>query len=58
MNGDGHVDINDVTALINYVLTGNTSGVNMTNANCDLQGDIDINDVTVLINFVLKGTWN
>ena len=58
VNGDGHVDINDVTALINYVLTGNATGVNMTNANCDLQGNVDINDVTVLINFVLKGAWN
>ena len=52
------VDINDVTALINYVLTGNATGVNMTNANCDLQGNVDINDVTALINYVLKGAWN
>ena len=58
VNGDGHVDINDVTALINYVLTGNATGVNMTNANCDLQGNVDINDVTALINYVLKGAWN
>ena len=58
VNGDGHVDINDVTALINSVLSGNATGVNMTNANCDLQGNVDINDVTALINFVLKGAWN
>ncbi len=58
VNGDGHVDINDVTALINYVLSGNAAGVNMANANCDLQGNVDINDVTALINFVLKGAWN
>ncbi len=58
VNNDQRVDINDVTALINYVLTGNATGVNMTNANCDLQGNVDINDVTALINFVLKGTWN
>ena len=58
VNNDQNVDINDVTALINYVLTGNAVGVNMTNANCDLQGNVDINDVTALINFVLKGAWN
>ena len=58
VNNDQRVDINDVTALINYVLTGNAGGVNMTNANCDLQGNVDINDVTALINFVLKGAWN
>ena len=58
VNNDQNVDINDVTALINYVLTGNAVGVNMTNANCNLQGNVDINDVTALINFVLKGAWN
>ena len=58
VNNDQNVDINDVTALINYVLTGNAAGVNMANANCDLQGNVDINDVTALINFVLKGAWN
>ena len=58
VNNDQNVDINDVTALINYVLSGNAAGVNMTNANCDLQGNVDINDVTALINFVLKGAWN
>ena len=58
VNNDQKVDINDVTALINYVLTGNATGVNMTNANCDLQGNVDINDVTALINYVLKGSWN
>jgi len=58
VNNDQKVDINDVTALINYVLTGNATGVNMTNADCDLQGNVDINDVTALINFVLKGAWN
>ena len=57
VNNDQKVDINDVTALINYVLTGNATGVNMTNANCDLQGNVDINDVTALINFVLSGNW-
>ena len=46
-----------MTALINYVLTGNATGVNMTNANCDLQGNVDINDVTALISYLLSGNW-
>ena len=58
VNNDHKVDIDDVTALINYVLTGNAEGVNMANANCDLQGGIDIDDVTALINYVLKGSWD
>jgi len=57
VNNDQNVDINDVTALINYVLTGNATGVNMTNANCDLQGNVDISDVTTLISYLLSGNW-
>ena len=58
VNGDGSANINDVTALIDYLLTGNASGINLTIADTNLDGLIDINDVTTLINYVLKGTWN
>ena len=57
MNNSGVVDINDVTALIGYVLTGNATGINLDNAQCDSRPAIDINDVTALINFLLAGTW-
>ena len=57
VNADGYVDINDVTALIDYVLTGDNSHINSTNADVDNSGSTDINDVTSLIGFILNGKW-
>ena len=57
VNDNGQVDINDVTALINYVLTGYSTGINLEAANTDQQGGVDINDVTALIARVLTGSW-
>ena len=56
VNGDGHVDINDVTALINFVLSGEGSNVDLRAADLNVDGHVDINDVTALINYVLTGT--
>ncbi|MBQ3730122.1 MAG: hypothetical protein IJS04_09555 [Muribaculaceae bacterium] len=57
VNNDQKVDITDATTLINYLLYGDATGINMTNANCDWQNDVDISDATTLINFLLYGTW-
>ena len=57
VNKNGNVDIDDITALIEYVLTGNGTGLDLVAANCNLTGGIDIEDVTALIDFVLNGTW-
>ena len=57
VNGDGGVDITDATMLINYLLSGNASGIDLENANCDLQGGVDISDATTLINYLLNGHW-
>ena len=57
VNGDKKVDIDDVTALINCVLTGDDSGIIAENADVFENGAIDIDDVTTLINFVLTGAW-
>ena len=57
VNDDKKVDISDATLLINYLLYGDDTEVNMVNANCDLVNDIDISDATTLINFLLYGTW-
>ena len=59
VDGDTHVDINDVTALISIVL-GNTTEYNAAAADCDVAGGsgaVDINDVTALLSFVLSGHW-
>lgn len=57
VNNDGDVNIADVTALIDYLLSGNTAGVNVGNADCDLSSDVTIADVTALIDYLLSGAW-
>ena len=52
INGDGEINANDVTALINKIL----SLADYADAMCDLNGDgeVNIGDVTALINLILK----
>ncbi|MBR4829282.1 MAG: starch-binding protein [Muribaculaceae bacterium] len=57
VDDDGEVNIADVTALIDYLLSDNASGINMENADCDEDGTILIDDVTALIDFLLLGSW-
>ena len=55
---DNQVKISDVTALINYLLSGNAEGINLQAADCDEDGQIKISDVTTLINYLLSGKWD
>ncbi len=57
VDGNGKVNINDVTALINYLLGQAPAGVDQDAADCDLDGGVNIGDVTKLINFLLLGHW-
>ena len=57
VNEDGSVNIADVTALIDYLLSGNADGINLDNADCDLNEGISISDVTALIDYLLGGSW-
>ena len=58
VDGDGNVNIVDVTALINYLLGGSASNINLTAADCNTDGSVNITDVTALINYLLGGSWN
>ena len=58
VNDDKDVSIADVTALIDYLLSGNATGVNVANADCNLDEGVTIGDVTALIDFLLSGVWN
>lgn len=53
VNGDNSVNISDVTALIDYLLTGHTSIV-FENADVDGDDGISISDVTALIDKLLN----
>ena len=54
VNGDGSISISDVTALIDYLLSGNANGINLVGADCNTDGSISISDVTALIDRLLQ----
>ncbi|MBQ6078938.1 MAG: agmatine deiminase family protein [Muribaculaceae bacterium] len=58
VNDDGHVSIADVTALIDYLLSGDATVINIDAANCNQDNETSIADVTALIDYLLSGTWN
>ena len=55
VNGDGSVNIADVTALIDLLLGGST--ISNPVADCNLDVTVNIADVTALIDYLLSGTW-
>ena len=55
VDGDGNVNISDITALIDYLLGGNASNIQLDNADVDNDGIINISDVTALIDKLLSG---
>ena len=58
VDDNGEVKIADVSALINYLLSGDPTGVNVLAADCDENGEVKIADVSALISYLLSGTWN
>lgn len=56
VDDNGTVNISDVTALINYLLSRNAEGINLQNADVDDDSNITISDVTALINLLLRGS--
>ena len=55
VNGDEGVNISDVTALIDILLTGNEAPAA---ADCNQDGDVNISDVTALIDYLLSNHWS
>ena len=54
VNGDGHVSIADVSALIDALLSGETPPAG---ADCNQSGNVSIADVSSLIDYLLSGQW-
>ncbi|MBR5963075.1 MAG: InlB B-repeat-containing protein [Bacteroidaceae bacterium] len=52
VNGDGVVNVTDVTALVNIIL-GNNTDYNTLNADVNLDGVVNVTDVTALVNIIL-----
>jgi len=60
VNNSGAVNIEDVTVLIDHLLTGDLDDSDTFSSDasdCDLSGDIGIADVTALIDYLLSGAW-
>ena len=55
VNGDEKITISDVTALIDYLLSGDASNIQLENADVNSSGNISISDVTALIDKLLAG---
>ncbi len=55
VNNDGSVSIADVTALIDYLLSGDSSAINWNAADMNGDTDVSISDVTELIDYLLSG---
>ena len=58
VNGDGNVNMGDLSALINYLLTQDAEGVSVDNADASQDGYVNIGDVSALINYLLTNTWS
>ena len=57
VDGDGSVGIADVTSLLDYILTGNSTGLNLTAADVDYDTTVGIADATAIIDYILTGHW-
>lgn len=57
VDSSGSVNIADVTVLIDYLLSGEASAINLENAEVSGDGMVSINDVTSLIDYLLSGNW-
>ncbi len=58
VNDDGVVNVSDVTLLIDSLLTGDFSQINILNADASLDGTVSVTDVTAIIDYLLSNTWS
>lgn len=54
-NGDGLVNVTDITAIINHILGNTPSGFVFDAADCNTDGEINVTDITAVINIILSG---
>jgi len=54
VNGDGEVNISDVSAIISIILGGQADAATMTRADLNGDGEVNISDVNALIDLILK----
>ena len=57
VDGDNQVNIADVTILIDYLLSGDASTIDLQAADCNGDSQVNIADITDLIDYLLIGSW-
>ena len=57
VNMDENVNMDDLTDLINYLVTDDATRVSFTNADCDPNGKVNMDDLTTLIDYLLTNQW-
>ena len=55
LNGDQSVSMDDLTLLINYLLTGDPTGIILEAGDMDGVGGVSMDDLAVMINYLLNG---
>ena len=55
INGDGTVNVADVTPLVDFLLYG--TPIPNPDGDCNMDGNINVTDVAELIDYLLNGTW-
>lgn len=53
VNGDGLIDINDITLLVNYILGKTSDGIILENADMNEDSRYDVTDLTLICNAIL-----
>ena len=54
VNGDGKVNVTDVSILINSLMSGNEAALNLQTADLNGDGTVNITDVSMLINQIMN----
>ena len=57
LNSDGFVNMDDLAVMINYLLTNDATGINLTNADTNLKDGVSMDDLSTLINYLLTNEW-
>ena len=56
-DGNGTVGVEDVTDLVDFLLSADASGINMQAGDVDGNGEVTIADVADIIDYILFGEW-
>ena len=56
VNCNGVVDVIDIAHTANYILYGQTLGLNMSAADCNEDGEINITDIALIASYILNGS--